>query len=72
MRVLVGSLIAVMILTLGAWFAGLRDLSWMISFFGTLGVFAVVGTWVVAVDSRKRWPDADWLVRLGRVFFFER
>ena len=72
MRVLVGSLLAVMILTFVAWLTGQRDLAWAISFFGTLGAFAVVGTWVVAVDSRKRWPDVDWLVRLGRVFFFVR
>ena len=72
MRGLVISLLAVMAASAGLMVSGARDAAWAVSSLGTVGVLLVALAYVAAVDSRRRWPDADWLVRLGRVFFFER
>lgn len=72
MRAYVSALVAIFVVAATLQVAGYKDAAWAVAWLGTpLVMFATLG-WVVALDSRKRWPDRSWLVRLGKVMFFER
>ena len=72
MRILVISLLGVLLVALGLWIRGATDLAYWVGQLGTLGVLALELVYVVAIDSRRRWPDRPWIARLGKVLFFER
>lgn len=44
----------------------------IIGTFGTAAVIAVVITYIVAFDSRARWPGVKWQERLLRIFSFQK
>jgi hypothetical protein len=72
MRALVLMLLGVLTATIGIWLIGLRELAWWSGMLGTSAVLGIVIIYVVAIDSRKRWPGTSANVRLGRVFSFYR
>ena len=72
MRYYVGALVVILVAAPALQLAGYNDASWAVAWLGTPLVMLAILGWVVAVDSRKRWPGKSWLVRLGKVMFFER
>ncbi len=65
-------LIAVVVLSIVVFFAGDPTAAWMVAYFGTGIVTLACVAYVVLFDSRSRWPHTSWLVRLGRLFWFQR
>jgi hypothetical protein len=69
-KTLVLGLSSVLAIAAGLFIVGERSLAWVVSYGGTSLVLLILIAWVVAVDSKKRWPGAGWIVRLGRLLTF--
>lgn len=72
MRYHMSALLAIIPLTAIVWLVAGADAARVVSNGGTAAVILGSLVWIVAIDSKKRWPGKSWLVRLGNVMFFER
>lgn len=72
MRLTIALLIAVLVGAAALWMGGHRDAAGLFSILGTPAALGIVLAYIVAVDSKTRWPGKTALVRLGKVVFFER
>ena len=80
MRWYVGALIAVLGISQAVFFWGFFSghyelgsiIAWGIAWGGTVLVFAVMVTWIVFIDSKKRWPGQTTFQRWTNFVTFRR
>ena len=65
-------LLFIIVLVSVLFFNGNRDVAWTVACLGTSIVMLGNIIFIAAYNSRNRWPNTTWLMRLGRLFFFER
>ena len=69
MKWLMAALVGIMAISLLI-FPFSHDGAWWFSVIATLTELIGVMVWIVAFDSRKRWPDQNWRQRLVRLLTF--
>jgi hypothetical protein len=71
-KIQIASLTTVLVVSTTIALSGHIVLAQLVSMFGTIGVLGGLMIWIVAIDSRKRWPDVGWFDRFARVVTFYR
>ena len=66
-RLLTVPLILILAACVALLIAGQKDAAFTVSYGGTGLTLFCVGFYIVAVDSRSRWPNSTWLTRLGNL-----
>jgi len=65
-KVYLCSIVVLFVASSVLFFTGHKDVAFIVSLFGMPLSFFSILAYVILIDSRKRWPDAGWIVRLGR------